>query len=39
MTAGSGGLSKQWREPLHPPIDGDMVDLDPALGKQFSTSR
>jgi hypothetical protein len=35
MSAGSGGVGKQRREPLHPPVDGDMVDLDPALGEQF----
>jgi hypothetical protein len=35
MTAGSGGISKQRREPQHPPIDGDVVDFDPALGEQF----
>ena len=28
MTAGSGGLGEQRREPLHPPEDGDVVDLD-----------
>jgi hypothetical protein len=33
MTAGSGGISKQRREPLDPPVDGDVVDLDPALGE------
>jgi hypothetical protein len=35
MSAGSGGINKQRREPLHPTIDGDVVDLDPALGEQF----
>jgi hypothetical protein len=23
-----GGVGEQWREPLHPPIDGDVVNLD-----------
>jgi fluoroquinolone transport system permease protein len=35
MTAGSGGLGQQRREPLHPPEDGDVVDLDTAFGEQF----
>jgi hypothetical protein len=35
MPAGPGGLGQHGREPLHPSIDGDVVDLDPALGEQF----
>ena len=35
MAAGPGGLSEQRREPLHPPVDGDVVDLDTAFGEQF----
>jgi len=35
MTTGSGGINKQRRQPLHPPVDGDLVDLDPALGQHF----
>jgi hypothetical protein len=35
MPAGPGGLGQQGVNPLHPPIDGDVVDLDPALGEQF----
>ena len=35
LTAGSGGLGEQRREPLHPPEDGDVVDLDTAFGEQF----
>jgi hypothetical protein len=35
MAAGPGGLSEQRREPLHPPVDGDVVDLDAALGEQL----
>jgi hypothetical protein len=30
-----GGVSEQRGEPLHPPVDGDVIDLDPALGQQF----
>jgi len=39
VPAGSGGLGEQRRESLHPSVDGDVVDLDPALGEEFSTSR
>ena len=35
MATGPGGLSEQRREPLHPPVDGDVVDLDAALGEQL----
>jgi hypothetical protein len=35
VPAGSGGLDQQWGEPLHPPIDGDMINQDPALSYQF----
>jgi hypothetical protein len=35
MAAGPGGLSEQRREPLHPPVDGDVVDSDAALGEQL----
>jgi hypothetical protein len=35
MTAGSRGLGQQRREPLHPPVDSDVVDLDTALGEQL----
>ena len=36
MAAGPGGVSRQQRgEPLHPPIDGDVVDVDPALGEEL----
>jgi hypothetical protein len=31
VAAGSGGVGQQRREPLHPPVDGDVVDLDAAL--------
>jgi hypothetical protein len=39
MTAGSGGSSKQRREPLDPPVDGDVVNLDAAFAEQFLASR
>ena len=29
------GVGQQRREPQHPPVDGDVVDLDAALGQQF----
>ena len=32
VPAGPGGVGQQWREPLDPPVDGDVVDLDAALG-------
>ena len=35
MPAGPSGLSQQRREAQHPPVDGDVVDLDPALGEQL----
>jgi hypothetical protein len=35
MTAGAGGLGQQRRKPLHPPVDGDVVDLDTPLGEQL----
>jgi hypothetical protein len=35
MAPGPGGLSEQRREPLDPPVDGDVVDLDAALGEQL----
>jgi hypothetical protein len=35
LTAGSGGIGQQRREPLHPPVDGDVVDLDAAFGEQL----
>jgi hypothetical protein len=31
----SGSLDQQRREPLDPPVDRDVVDLDPALGKEL----
>jgi hypothetical protein len=35
MAAGPGGLGQQRREPMHPPVDGDVVDLDAAFGEQL----
>jgi hypothetical protein len=35
MAPGSGGLNEQRREPLDPPVDGDVVDLDAAFGEQL----
>jgi hypothetical protein len=31
VAAGSGRLGQQRREPLHPPVDGHVIDLDAAL--------
>jgi hypothetical protein len=33
MATWAGSLGQQRREPLHPPVDGDVVDLDTALGE------
>jgi hypothetical protein len=35
VAAGPGGVGQQRREPLDPAVDGDVVDLDPALGEQL----
>jgi hypothetical protein len=35
MAARPGGVGQQRREAQHPPVDGDMVDLDTALGGQL----
>jgi len=35
VSAGAGRLGEQRREPLDPPVDGDVVDLDAALGEQL----
>jgi hypothetical protein len=35
MALGSSGIGQQWREPLHPAVDGGVVDLDAALGEQL----
>jgi hypothetical protein len=35
VPARAGGLGDQAREPLDPPVDGDVVNLDAALGAQL----
>ena len=35
MPERASGVGKQRRESLYPSVDGDMVDLDAALGQQF----
>jgi hypothetical protein len=35
MAAGPGSLGQQRREPLDPPVDSDVVDLDTAFGEEF----
>jgi len=35
VSAGPGRVGQQRGEPLHPPVDGDVVDLDAALGEQL----
>jgi hypothetical protein len=35
VPAGAGSLSQQRREPLHPPVHSDMVDLHTTLSQQF----
>jgi hypothetical protein len=35
VAAWLGGIGQQRREPQHPPGDGDVVDLDAALGEQL----
>jgi hypothetical protein len=35
VAAGPGGLGQQRREPLNPPIDGDVVDLDPVFDQEL----
>ena len=39
VPTGSGRLNQQRSEPLHPPVDRDMINLDAPLGQQLSTSR
>jgi len=34
-----GCIGQKWREALHPPVDGDVVDLDPRSPSSSSTSR
>jgi hypothetical protein len=35
VAAWPSGVGQQWRGPLHPAVDGDVVDLDAALGEEF----
>jgi hypothetical protein len=35
VSAWPGGVGQQWREPQYPPVDGDVVDLDPTLGEEL----
>jgi hypothetical protein len=35
VPAGAGGLCQQRREPPHPSVDGDVVDLDPGFSQQL----
>jgi hypothetical protein len=35
VSARPGGVSQQRREPQHPAVDGEVVDLNAALGQQF----
>jgi hypothetical protein len=35
VPAGPGGLGEQRREPLHPAVDRDVIDLDASLGEQL----
>jgi hypothetical protein len=35
MATGPGSLGEQRREPLHPPVDRDVVDLHAAFGQQL----
>jgi hypothetical protein len=35
VPARPGGVNEQWREPLHPPVHGDVIDLDPPLGQEL----
>ena len=35
VAARLGGVGQQRRGPLHPPVDGDVVDLDTALSEQL----
>jgi hypothetical protein len=35
VSAWPGGVSQQRREPHHPPVDGDVIDLDTPLDQQL----
>jgi hypothetical protein len=35
VSAWPGGVDEQQREPLHPAVDGHVIDGDATLGQQF----
>ena len=35
MSGEAGRIGQQGCEPVHPAVDGDVIDLDAALGQQF----
>ena len=35
VSARSGRVGQQRREALHPPVHGDVIDLDPTLGQEL----
>ena len=35
MAARSRRVDQQWREALHPPKQGDVINVDAALGEEF----
>jgi len=35
MAGEAGGVGQQRREPLHPPVDGDVIDLHATFHQQF----
>jgi len=39
MPSRAGGVDELGREGLHPPVHGDVIDVDAAFGQEFSTSR
>jgi hypothetical protein len=39
MPTETGRIRQQWREPLHPPVDGDVIDRDTRSASNSSTSR
>jgi hypothetical protein len=35
MSAWTGRVDEQWREPLRPTVDRDVIDIEAPLGQQF----
>jgi hypothetical protein len=35
VSTGPGGVDEERRQPLHPPVHGDVIDLDPTLGQEI----